>query len=80
LKQQRDDRSPLSVGFEWLSRITTVSLEMVLPGLFGHVLDRHWGTSPWLLILGTILGFIVGFRSLLRMTRPDRRTGDDSDD
>lgn len=34
----------------------------ILAGLgLGFVLDRVLGTSPWLLIAGVVVGFIVGF-------------------
>ena len=32
----------------------------------GHYLDRLWGTEPWLFILGSLLGFVVGFYTLIR--------------
>ena len=27
----------------------------------GHWADQHWGTAPWLLLVGAILGIVVGF-------------------
>ena len=69
MEEQRDDRSPLALGLQWSSRITTVSLEMVVPALAGYWLDRKLGTPLLFLILGAVLGFAVGLRSLLRMTR-----------
>jgi hypothetical protein len=53
---------------EWVSRITAVALEMVLPGLGGQWLDRRWGTS-FLGLLGFALGMTVGIWHLLQMTR-----------
>lgn len=70
MKQQRDDRSSLALGLEWSSRITTVALEMVVPALIGYWIDLKLGT-PWVfLVFGTVLGFVTGLMSLLRMTRP----------
>jgi hypothetical protein len=54
---------------EWVSRITTVALEMVLPGLGGMWLDDRWGTGPWIGLTGFALGAMLGFWHLLRMTR-----------
>ena len=31
----------------------------------GHWADQHWGTSPWLLLVGAILGIVVGFYHFL---------------
>jgi hypothetical protein len=53
---------------EWVSRITTVALEMVLPGLGGLWLDGRWGTS-FLGLLGFVLGLTLGIWHLLQMTR-----------
>jgi hypothetical protein len=50
-----------------------VSLEMVLPGLAGYLVDRWIGT----LVLFTMLGFAAGTTAavmhLIRMTRADER-------
>jgi ATP synthase protein I len=32
----------------------------------GQWLDRHFGTTPWLLILGVLIGASAGFYSLYR--------------
>ena len=59
----------MAVAMQWVSRITTVSLEMVLPAALGYWLDGRWGTTPWLVSVGAVLGFTVGIRHLLEMTR-----------
>ncbi|MEO1994290.1 MAG: AtpZ/AtpI family protein, partial [Planctomycetaceae bacterium] len=57
--------SSMAQGMVWVSRISSVSLEMVLPAVGGHWLDNHWGTGPWCVSLGAVLGFAVGMRHLL---------------
>jgi hypothetical protein len=73
--------SPMAMALVWVSRITTVGFEMVLPGLAGHWLDRQFGTG-YLAVLGFVLGMIGGMWHLIRMTspssRPDRPGQDDS--
>jgi hypothetical protein len=64
-----DDRPPLAVGMEWVSRITTVALEMVLPGLAGLWLDRKLGTV-FLTMLGFAVGLVLGTWHLVAWTRP----------
>ena len=61
---------------EWISRITTVGLEMALPPGLGYWLDGRWGTEPWLVICGAVLGFAGGFWHLLQLVKPpgDSRT------
>jgi ATP synthase protein I len=63
------DRPPLVVAMEWVSRLTTIALEMALPGLGGYGLDRWLGTEPILLILGVFLGFGIGMWHLLLLTK-----------
>ena len=55
-------------AMHWISRLTTVTMEIVLPGLLGHWLDRRWGTG-FLALVGFGLGLVCGMQHLLRMTR-----------
>jgi len=57
----------MAVAMQWVSQITTVSLMMVLPALGGLWLDRTFGTGPWLLIVGALLGLLASMMHLLRM-------------
>jgi hypothetical protein len=59
---------PVALAFEWVAKITTVGLEMVIPGLFGYWLDGKLGTR-YLTIAGFALGMVVGFWHLLRMVK-----------
>jgi F0F1-type ATP synthase assembly protein I len=68
--EQRDDRSPLALAYQWSALIMSISLELVVPIAIGYWLDHRWGTLPWLLIVGVILGFITATLSLLRLTKP----------
>jgi ATP synthase protein I len=72
VKKQLDDRSSLALAYEWSARITSISLELVLPVLGGYWLDQRWGTPPLLLIVGVVLGFVTATFSLLRLAKhPD---------
>jgi len=59
---------------EWVSRITTVALMMVLPGLAGTWLDKRWGTG-FIGLLGFALGVPAGIWYLLQMTRAKNGKG-----
>ena len=48
---------PSAFAFGWVARMTTVVLEMVLPGLGGQWLDSRWETHYW-----AVAGFWIGFR------------------
>jgi len=62
-----DNRSPMARATEWSSRVTSIALCMVVPGLVGYWLDLQWGTKPALLIGGVILGFISGLWQLIKL-------------
>jgi hypothetical protein len=61
---------------EWVAKITTVALEMVLPAVGGAYLDRRFGTR-FATLVGLVSGLVVGMWHLLQMTRPKlgRRNG-----
>jgi ATP synthase protein I len=40
---------------------------IVLLGGAGYFADGWFGTSPWLLIIGLLLGIVVGFYELIRV-------------
>jgi len=68
-----ESRSVLAVGLEWASRVMTIGLEFALPPLLGSWLDRRWGTSPGLTVVGALLGFALGMMQILRIARPKAR-------
>lgn len=67
-----DQRPPMAVAMEWVSRITTISLEMVLPGIFGQWLDQKWGTS-FLALVGFALGITTAIWHLLAISKESQR-------
>ena len=67
----RPSADPLALAMEWVSKITTVALEMVLPAIGGGYLDQRLGTKYWALA-GLVLGFTVGMWHLLQMTKVKR--------
>lgn len=44
----------------------TITIPLVLFALGGRLLDRHFGTSPWLLIGGIVVSMIVSSILLVR--------------
>ena len=67
----------------WVSRITAVAFQMVLPVLAGHYADRYFGTR-FLVLVGTAVGLVLGFWQLLAIARKnqtnDRSPPSDSGD
>jgi F0F1-type ATP synthase assembly protein I len=64
-----ESRSILAIGMEWASRATSIGLEFALPPLLGSVADRWWKTSPWLTVIGAVLGFTIGMMHVLRVAQ-----------
>jgi ATP synthase protein I len=62
-----------SQGVRWASRVTSIGLEFALPPVFGHWLDRRWGTGALLTILGVFLGFGGGLFHLVAIAREETR-------
>ena len=64
-----DRRPPLAQAAAWASRVMTVALEMVLPGVAGIWIDRKLGWIAICTVVGFGLGFSVALWHLLRLTR-----------
>ena len=62
------DLSWIAEGMNWVSKITTVALEMVLPGLAGLWLDNQFGTR-FLTLIGFALGVPLGMWHLIALTK-----------
>ncbi len=53
---------------QWVAILTTIALEMVLPGLAGQWLDRRFGTQ-FLVLVGFAVGLSVGLWHLIQLTK-----------
>jgi len=67
--EQPESRSPLSVGLEWVTMVTTIGLEFALPPVIGYFIDARVGTAPVGTIVGAVVGFLVGMLHIVRMSR-----------
>jgi len=47
--------------------ISQVGMEMVAPIVVGVILDRVLGTAPWIMVGGTIFGFVGGIMHLIAL-------------
>lgn len=70
-------------GFKSLGELASLGMTMVLATVIGlaagYYADRWLGTSPWLLLLGLLLGIAAGFVSLFRAAKAVERELDDTD-
>jgi hypothetical protein len=71
LRTLAPDYSWMAEGMNWVSKITTVALEMVLPGLAGMWLDNQLETR-FLSLLGFAVGVPLGMWHLITMTKGTR--------
>lgn len=64
-----DQRSPLSIGIGWASRISALGFEFSLPPIAGYFVDGWLHSNPVGILVGMIVGFLVGMMHLLRLAR-----------
>jgi len=69
VRHGHDDRSAVGIGFEWSARLTTLGFEVAIPALAGAWLDRRWGTGPWLLIAGALVGMCIAGLHLFQIVQ-----------
>jgi ATP synthase protein I len=67
--EQPEPRSPLGVGLDLATRVTTIGLEFALPAAAGYGLDSRLGTMPAATVTGVLLGFLIGMLHAVRMSR-----------
>jgi ATP synthase protein I len=64
-----------------LGELSTVGLTLVVATVLGlaggYYLDRWLGTSPWLTLIGLLLGIAAGFVNLFRSVKRAERDIDD---
>ena len=59
--------------------LAQVGLEFALPTVIGLVLDHYLGTSPWLTVGLTVVGFVGGITHLVLLLRQfDRKPPDET--
>jgi F0F1-type ATP synthase assembly protein I len=49
--------------------LSQIGAEMIVPIVLGWWLDDRWGTAPWLVIVGGVLGFGGGLLHLMVQLR-----------
>ena len=68
-QNKQDGRSPYAVGYEWSVRISTISLEMALPPVFGMWLDSKCGTLVLFTLLGAVFGMTTALIHLIQISK-----------
>lgn len=65
----KEELSPLAIGYMWSARIMTIGVEMGLIALAGHWIDGRLGTRPLFLLVGAALAMTVLFAHLLSIVQ-----------
>ena len=63
----RDGRSPISRGYVLADRVFSIAIQMAVPPVLGWWVDGKLNTSPWLLVLGTVFGFVASLYQLIKL-------------
>jgi len=67
-----------------MAQYASVGLEMgiaVAIGVgLGHLADNHFGTNPWLMLVGLLLGTAAGFKGLFDAAKKAKRSLESSKD
>jgi Putative F0F1-ATPase subunit Ca2+/Mg2+ transporter len=75
LVSESDQRSPLSIGMGWASRIMGLSFEFSIPPLAGYFVDRWLGSNPIGILVGMVVGFLVGMLHILQIAKGPSKPG-----
>jgi ATP synthase protein I len=66
-----------------LGELASIGMTLVLSTVIGlaggYYADRWLGTSPWLMLIGLLLGIAAGFVNLFRSAKAAERELDESD-
>jgi len=74
-----DDRESHAIAYHWASRVMTICLEMVLPGVLGLFADKQFGTRFVFTLIGFSVGLVLGVVHLIRLTDKMSAGGSNSD-
>ena len=47
----------------------SIGFQMIIPVGVGWWADSAWKTSPWLMLLGVVFGFVVSMMELMQLAR-----------
>lgn len=69
------DRPPLAEAMRLAQLGTMLVAPMLGLGAVGYFLDRRWGTRPWLMVAGLLLGMAGGFVNFVQIVTSLKDSG-----
>jgi F0F1-type ATP synthase assembly protein I len=70
-----EDRPPLADAARYAQAGTVLIAPMIGLGALGWWIDGKFGTGPWVMVAGLLLGMAGGFVNFLQLVLPKRRDG-----
>jgi len=67
MPSERDQEANRKSGMAYAAALALFASVASFCGL-GWLADRWWGTAPWLLAAGLVLGSVAGFYQFIRLT------------
>lgn len=76
----RGNRPTLADALRFTQAGTVLIAPMLGLGAFGYWIDGRFGTRPWVMVAGLLLGMGGGFVNFLQLVLPKRRGGGGPED
>lgn len=73
---KKSKQSTPAAAIYWASQISSISFEIAFFILLGFWGDRRWGTQPWLLLAGCLLGLLTASWHLWQLVRSFERASE----
>jgi ATP synthase protein I len=64
--ESRDGRNSVARGYVLATKVSSIGMQMAFPALIGWWIDTKWETTPWFLMLGACLGFVISLLELIK--------------
>ena len=69
-RNNKNQRNAFVLALAHFTQIAITIVACVAVGIFlGWLLDRYLGTSPWLLLVFTLLGIVAAFKSIFEFAK-----------
>ena len=64
-----DGRNAMARGYVLASRVTSIGIQLLIYVGLGWWADSTWKTTPWVMLLGVVVGFVVMLVELLQIAK-----------
>ena len=64
-----DGRSAMARGYILASRVTSIGIQLLIYVGLGWWADSTWKTTPWVMLFGVVVGFVVMLMELIQLAK-----------